>query len=449
MNKENLEILNKLYKTQYYEFLRYAIGLYYYVNQKTKPYDITSGIYADNRIDENTKNKLGITSKNNKNRNIKIIAYKFYGENLVDVYKVVDTEKDYERKTFRNKYNEVFYAKDFFESIDQNLLWYILTGILALSDDNIKSLESKNLNGEKIFSELRPKTLNFIIGAGVNTEFGFANWNQLVDEIRKQIIEISHPVAKDVDELKKFEAKMLNTNYIAPQILKNLNRRKYYKTIYDVLYCKFDSNGKFDPNCNGKFDPKNTKSSYNSNLVNTNLYQVARICHMQKQTSVLTFNYDNLLELILKNNFTSSIVNSKYRYSKDPMHDPDINIYHPHGFYPYTTPKQQSHSLILSSYEYMDTYLSRRAYARKLLDEQLEFTNILLGNSLSDYEEQKVFFAHHKKYLSRFNYIFTTYNSSSNQSWMDRYKTIYYLKMGVIPVFFKNYIEMNESLKKL
>jgi hypothetical protein len=96
----------------------------------------------------------------------------------------------------------------------------------------------------------------------------------------------------------------------------------------------------------------------------------------------------------------------------------------------------------------MNTYLSPRAYARKQLNEQLKFTNILLGNSLSDYEEQKVFFAHHERYLSRFNYIFTTYNSSSN-AWMDRYKTIYYLKMGVIPVFFSDYIVMNNFLKRL
>lgn len=429
MNTENLKILNKLNKTQYYEFLRYAIGLWYYVNRK--PYDITSWIDAD------TKKEYGITSKSNKKRNIRIIAYKFNGKELVDVYKV-DTEKDYEQKTFRNEFNEVYSAKVFFESIDQNLLWYILTGVLALSDNDIKSLETKYLNGLEIFSSLRPDTLNFIIGAGVNKDFGFADWDELVEEIRRQIRNIqriSHPVVGVVDELIEFEAKMLNTNYIAPQILKDLNSNIYYKTIYDVLY--------------GNFNPNSTELSYDSKLANTNLYQVARICDMQKkQTSVLTFNYDNLLELILKNNFTSSIVNSSYRYSKNPKYDPDINIYHPHGFYPYTTSKPRPYSLILSSYEYMNTYLSPGAYARKQLNEQLKFTNILLGNSLSDYEEQKVFFAHHERYLSRFNYIFTTYNSSGN-AWMDRYKTIYYLKMGVIPVFFNDYIEMNNFLKSL
>lgn len=428
MNTENLKILNKLNKTQYYEFLRYAIGLWYYVNRK--PYDITRW------IDPKTKKEYGITSKNNKNRNNRIIAYKFSGKELVDVYKV-DTEKDYKQKTFRNESDEVYSAKDFFGLIDQDLLWYVLTGVLALIDNDIKFLETESLNGLEIFSNLRPDTLNFIIGAGVNKDFGFADWDKLIEEIRRQIRNIQgilHPVDGAVDELIKFEAKMLNTNYIAPQILKDLDSNIYYKTIYNVLY--------------GNFNPNSTELSYNSKLVNTNLYQVARICDMQKkQTSVLTFNYDNLLELILKNNFTST-VNSKYRYSKHPKHALDINVYHPHGFYPYTTSKPQPYSLILSSYEYMNAYLPQSAYAREQLDKQLKFTNILLGNSLSDYEEQKVLFAHHKRYLSRFNYIFTTYNSSSN-AWMDKYKTIYYLKMGVIPVFFKDYIEMNDFLKKL
>ena len=236
MNTENFKILNKLNKTQYYEFLRYAIGLWYYINRK--PYDIISW------IDTDTKKEYGITSKDSKNRNIRIIAYKFSGKELVDVYKV-DTEKDYEQKTFRNESNEVYSAKDFFESIDQNLLCYILTGVLALSDNDIKSLETKYLNGLEIFSSLRPDTLNFIIGAGVNKDFGFADWDKLIEEIRRQIRNIqgiSHPVAGVVDELIKFEAKMLNTNYIAPQILKDLDNNIYYKTIYNVLYGNFDPN---------------------------------------------------------------------------------------------------------------------------------------------------------------------------------------------------------------
>jgi hypothetical protein len=232
-------------------------------------------------------------------------------------------------------------------------------------------------------------------------------------------------------ELTDFEGKLCNTNYVAPQILKDIDSNAYRKTIYDTLYFS------------GYDD---TFLKLGKPVVDTNLYQVARIASQRKRlTRILTFNYDDVLETILERYFRGITYNSRYKGSRNNLSAPNIEAVHSHGFLPFHG-KTRKHDLVFSSYEYMESYRRSNSYARKMLSEQLKRVNILIGNSLTDYEEQKVFYINHNSNLSHYDYLFLRRHT---EDWMNYYIYIYFIKMGVIPVFFDTFDTMNAYLKRI
>ena len=281
------------------------------------------------------------------------------------------------------------------------------------------------IDGKALFEMYRPDSLNFILGAGINSGYDVGNWDDLIAAMRDSIEKINGTTSS---EIKSFEKDICNTNYIAPQILKDLNSSQYYSVLYDNLY--------------GKYNARKLAKATRPNIEDTNLYQVVRILATQERdATVLTFNYDDILEQVFYNNFSGSTISSSFNHARKM--NAKVEIIHSHGFFPY---KGSPHSIVLSSYEYMEKYLKSGSYAKRRLTEQLKKTNLILGNSLADYEEQKVFFANHKRYRNHFDFIFA---KASDELWMDQYKTIYFLKMGVIPVFFSDFDEMNDYLKSL
>lgn len=146
------------------------------------------------------------------------------------------------------------------------------------------------------------------------------------------------------------------------------------------------------------------------------------------------------------NNFPATKYISEYNSSKNKLGIPHVTVSHSHGFFPSVVATSTPHSIVLSCYEYMEGYLN--GYAKKKLRSQLKHSNIIIGNSMADYEEQKVFYSNHRRNRAHFDFIFLKSNGTENL-WMDRYQTIYFIKMGVIPVFFSDFDEMNGYLKRL
>ena len=423
MNKDNYDLLLKMQKNQYYDFIRFALGVKYYL--------INNGYEVRNKSDEDGEKENLIVERERKARNEHVLAYLYLLGKKKDTFFV--KENDYEEKCFRNGTEQKINTRSFFDEIDDYLIWSIMMGVLGVenfsSDTYIDSLDI----GKSLFEEKKPLQYRFVLGAGVNTGYGLGNWDGLIDTIRDRIRALKGiPVGVKPDVLVEFEKTMSNTNYIAPQILKDLDSKEYYDALYSNLY--------------SSFNVKDTNRLLKPSIEDTTLYQVARILSKDANSVVLTFNYDDVLEHVLKNNFSTPFKIDYYK-SKDKVGG--IRIIHSHGFYPYgTAGEKHAHSIVLSCFEYMNGYLRSGSYARKRLYEHIKKTCILIGNSLSDYEEQKVFFLHHKEYLSQFSYLFTTRSDASNR-WMDIYKSIYFLKMGVIPVFFDNYPQMINYLKTL
>lgn len=422
MNKDNLKILNGLNKLKYYEFIKYALGIKCFFDE----------IHYEIRTIEKEDGKDNYKKEKNKDR---ILAYKYIDGKKTNEYLI--RPNDFLNKTFSDKWGEKYSTIDYFDSLGNEIIRIVLYGIDGIDPASLNEQSALLFDGMQLFKRKKSQNLNFIVGAGINHGYGIGEWDPLVDAMRNEIRTLKGiPIpSSPSDILVDFEKKMLNTNYIAPQILKDMDPCIYESAIYQNLYFAFD--------------PTTTEKKHNPTIDDTNLFQIIRIVASRADESkILTFNYDNVLEMVLNNNFSTSYWTS-YRYSRSSKIKPKVEIIHSHGFFPYNTSgKPTSHSLILSGYEYMDGYEKSASYARKQLTEQLRKINIIIGNSMTDYEEQKVFFSHHRKYVSDFSFLFTRSSGVGNE-WMDYYKLIYYWKMGVIPVFFDTFTNMNNFLKTL
>ncbi len=432
MHYENAILLRGMRKLQYYDFIRYALGFKYYL--------LGDGSEVKSVMEDESEHEKLQRKTSREKLNVRHLAYRYYEGKRVETFYI--EPNDYELKAFHSSNAGILYCEECFDDIDSGWMWVIMMGVLGIKNYASKEtyLHDKK-SGLDLFEENYPSgrgaEYRFILGAGVNGAFGIGDWNNLIDSIRDGIrASKSIPTNPDPqkDTLICFEKSMCNTNYIAPQILKDLDSARYYDAIYESLYKKFNE--------------RDTYKSFNTSIEETSLYQVARIIATNEGSSALTFNYDDVLERVLINSFSKPVLPVYYNYSSKKTRA-SIEIIHSHGFYPYGTKGEAyAHSIVLSSYEYMDGYLKPSTYARKKLNAYLMKPCILVGNSLADYEEQKVFFLHHKRHQTNFSYLFTK-RSSISDSWMDDYKTIYYMKMGIIPVFFDDFDKMTNYLKDI
>lgn len=348
------------------------------------------------------------------------------GEECVDVYYC--TEESFDKKVYLNKNEKKLNVYTEFNELDDDLILFML--LLSLENCDYSMILNENYNIENVNKLLKIDCFkyNFILGSGVSIDFNAQSWDDLIDEMRNNISKIKKV---NVDDIKKLEDKLCNTNYVIPQIEKDIDKDRYFNDIYNSLY--------------SKYNPVILKSD--KIIQDFSLYEVAKIISTQVQTEdtqrVLTFNYDNFLEQMLTNVFNLKNVNSAFKngnIEKNYM----INVIHPHGFMPYNNKKEEfNNSIILSTLEYMNAY-NPNSYAYRALYKQLDSTNIIIGNSLVDYEEQKVFRNHHKMHLSSYHFILTEKNKIN---WFNGYKILYFLKLGVIPIFVDKKVGYSSYLK--
>ena len=441
MDTYSKSLLKKLGKIQYYTFLRNALGIQSFLRNTGETF-ITENINIEHK--EEYFRILGLRTGIETN----IIFFVSKG--------------DYDKKEFqserKNSKRNSHSALDFFNDLNDEIVKILLLSIYGLQ--RLKKEEKKNLLfdpyiGNTLLELYKPNQYSFILGAGVNLDKNLnvtlGNWNKLIDAMRGRVRSLKGLTTPSIikgpdiqpkglsykiklcDDLINLEESICNTNYIAPEILKDLDEDLYYKELYYNLY--------------SSFDPSQLNDKINAELEHTNIYQIARIANEQGKAEILTFNYDNVLETVLGLNFGSNY-QSVYSGKKEDS-SKQIHIIHSHGFYPYISDGKRYHQgIVLSTYEYLDGYFHSNRYARKKLMEQLQKTNILIGNSVSDYEEQKVFFTNFKKIPSSWHFLFVK-KSDVALAWEDEYKVCYFSKMGIIPVFFNDFSEIVEYLYNL
>lgn len=275
--------------------------------------------------------------------------------------------------------------------------------------------------GYKRISELRdlrkPSKFKykFILGAGINHGYGMPSWEELENDFINVLDGLlGKSACKSINE------STFNTNYGTFQIVK------------DVIYPQYES--KLKNMINAAVAP--------SKGDNTTLEAVSAVLDAQRKIIdnqiVLTFNYDDLLEQSLSNCFA---VKSKSVYKSDSKIDSTapVNVIHSHGYLPKTSPipKKYFNSVVLTTDEYFDNYKYPSAYGYSSLYFHLDDTCCFVGNSLTDYEEQKVISAHFAKNPASFHYWYGAFEDRPIEAIM--YKTVFLLKIGVIPLWFSDH----------
>ncbi len=421
MNELNRLILDSLTIVEYKTFLKNALGFYIFnsidrndsklVLRRTKP-----------------KDNIARFEKNNK---VTYFAYLYNDEKFVDAYYF--TNNQYIIKKFSSFYGDELDVYSHFDILRDNVVSFLLMG----SKESINSsfIFKNEINAYSIINsiDIGMFRYSFILGTGISSYFNVKKWSDLIDEIKTTL---SNGLGTSTKKLEEFQNDIGNTNYILPQIEKDLDRDAYFKIIYDSLYANFNNH------------MVNIKT--NRDLENQTIYQIANILSAQtlfnEKQEVLTFNYDNFLEKVFETNFSNVIVESTYK-NHNEKNGKGIKIIHSHGFLPFENFDDiHKESIVLSSFEYMDTYKDYNSYAYRKLYGQLNTTNLIVGNSISDYEEQKVFRNHHNEYLSKYNFALL---KKSEELWMDAYKTKYLFSIGIVPLFFSDYSDISKFLKNI
>ncbi len=270
----------------------------------------------------------------------------------------------------------------------------------------------------------------FVVGSGINSGYGFPLWKDLEKEFKGA----TDCILGKKGACEEISQNTFNSNYGFFQITKDISVTEYQKIIEDVI--------------NSAIEPSPSDD--------TTLTAVAAVLYAQSLRrakngqKVLTFNYDDWLERALKKCYQADVVTFfKTMPIQPPNHYSSFQVIHSHGFIPkFPNPVFAYHyrSLVLTTDEYFANYKSPSSYGYKQLYDHLNDTCCFVGNSLTDYEEQKVISNHFEDHPSQFHYFYGSTEGLSDEVIL--YKTLFLLRMGVIPLWYPSHAAYKAEFRK-
>lgn len=277
----------------------------------------------------------------------------------------------------------------------------------------------------RIFRYLSTRYLGeyrFIIGSGVSNQYGIKDWRALVKLYDEEVKQYFNTNIENILD------KSYNTTYGSFQVLKDLNVERYYEILEDVILVG------------------STKKISNY----TTLSGIADVVSSQFNATkskqiVITLNYDTLLEdklIELKQETTSKFkgcINLK---------NEKIVINHIHGI----IKKQEESilkkiyrdSIVLSNDEYIKSYRNN-GYSYSRLKEQLRKPCFFVGNSITDYEEQKAIKNQFENNIGIFHFALLKFEGEE----LEFYRMLRMIRLGILPIYFQNYDEIANELKSI
>lgn len=316
-----------------------------------------------------------------------------------------------------------YYSGEFrsLDTYDDDLPNVIVKLLLDVANNNI----SRDDGYDELLALLELKKpenfyYHFVLGAGINYGYGLPDWKALEKDFSLSVDSKLNP-----GSCRSISDNVFNNSYGSFQILKDIDKMEYEKKLMNMV--------------------KSTRVPFKSD--NTTLTAISAVLYAQSeiinQQSVLTFNYDGLLELALDSCYK---ISSKTIYKFDNLfffNGEKIVVIHSHGFLDDPPSKKQLDSIVLTTEEYFDNYNTPSSYGYSNLFNHLNITCSFVGNSITDYEEQKVINAHFNKFPAQFHYCFCSSKDVPLETMM--YKTIFLIKIGVIPLWYKSHDDYKEE----
>ena len=407
MNKEQLQKLLNLSSPEIRDFFILYIGLDCFLKGK-KIIKLTKPLFLK-EVDNSTKQDF--------------ILWDTYSYRL----KIYDNESAF-YLLFRNKDKKIcqfveptnLVFKDII-SYDDSIASNVIDLLIDACHNDVKSEEGfKSIQSLFQLRKTNDFGYRFIVGSGINVGYDMPLWDDLENQFKDVVDSIFKK--KICDDISK---QTFNNNYGAFQIVKDIS----YKDYKDILESMINHSKEPD-----RFD-------------NSTLTSVAAVLYAQSlkyqdiNQYVLTFNYDDLLERALKNCFSEEAV-TIYKNSSAIVPLPGFSYFvtHSHGFIPKSPDpvlKVHFESVVLTTKEYFENYKKSSSYGYEELYKHLNKICCFVGNGLTDYEEQKIISKHFSDNPSSFHFFYNSMEGLPIEAIM--YKTIFLLKIGVIPLWYTSH----------
>ena len=229
-------------------------------------------------------------------------------------------------------------------------------------EDLIEFAQKNEANRLLLHQTVKERKLSLALGAGVSIDFGALKWTSLIeafyDEIKKE---------NKIDNIEAVQNKIGGTAIINGQFTED-NLKDFMGSLYNGIYASYTH-------------PINR---YIDSTI-SHLIPLIKKLHNSRRFNIITYNYDDYLEQFLDSYF----IPYNILYNEEGIVDEKLNVYHPHGFLPYTATKNTfaefQKYIVFSEGEYHNLYNDPYEWA-SILQYFLyrESIYLFVGCSLSD-----------------------------------------------------------------
>ncbi len=239
------------------------------------------------------------------------------------------------------------------ERAERSAVPQVAPAIQRPPDDPLAKLKGEYMRGN----------LSLICGAGISMGAGIPGWNVLLRSLLTSLFDASSPATHPdatIDLVRVYQDRFTTSPLIVAQYLKNALGHDYRATLRKALYASNPSS---------------------SPLIDA----ICDLCRPQRARealrSIVTFNFDDLLEQNLKRNRISA----RAIYSEGQKSEPfELPIYHVHGFLPRDgDPKE--HELVFSEDAYHSQFIDPFSWSNLAqLSHFSSQTCLFIGLSITD-----------------------------------------------------------------
>lgn len=225
---------------------------------------------------------------------------------------------------------------------------------------------------QAIRKEYIKENLVLILGAGVSAPYNLPDWNML---LQKLLIDTFITETKENEESSKMLSKLftilftnsplISARYLSEYYKENKNGNSFEQAIKEVLY-------------------EDVKKEF----ISDTMKEIVQYCISPGKTptldSIITYNYDNILENALDNSQIDIQYKSIYTVGMNADYG-ELPIYHVHGYLPNNIELEQEHKVTLSENIYHKQYNDIYSWDNLIqINKFREKTCLFIGNSFTD-----------------------------------------------------------------